>query len=436
MKIEYNIFLKKCIILLLINHFFKYINSIQILKLNFERNFSEILTKEKLMSNLYNNDIYTYITIGSNLEKIPISFKMNSFPFYIITSKTNQSKNPFYHYEKSSSFINESIKLNFTEQDFLIAYHALETISLNKEKNFQNLQKFQLMTPLQLNKENIINEAGSIGLNIFNLHSNLDNTDFILQLKKRKIIDSFPFTFKYINSKKEKGEFILGALPDEYDKYYNSSKYKFSLTKIYAEKPIWALDFDKIIYFKQLNTFSNLFFFRIEIGLIVSPNSYKKFFKDSFFNQTKCYEEIFKSEDLNEFYYFYCDSSVDISKFGYLIFYNHIFNMNFTLNEKDLFYYFEKRNYFLIVFSVKYNYDWILGSPFLKKYQMIFDKDKKIISTYEPNDSFEFSFIFVIIFLLLVIIFFLSIYISFYLIKKKRKLRVNEIEDNYEYLPQ
>jgi hypothetical protein len=110
--------------------------------------------------------------------------------------------------------------------------------------------------------------------------------------------------------------------------------------------------------------------------------------------------------------------------------------MNFTLNEKDLFYYFEKRNYFLIVFSVKYNYDWILGSPFLKKYQMIFDKDKKIISTYEPNDSFEFSFIFVIIFLLLVIIFFLSIYISFYLIKKKRKLRVNEIEDNYEYLPQ
>ena len=55
MKIEYNIFLKKCIILLLINHFFKYINSIQILKLNFERNFSEILTKEKLMSNLYNN---------------------------------------------------------------------------------------------------------------------------------------------------------------------------------------------------------------------------------------------------------------------------------------------------------------------------------------------------------------------------------------------
>ena len=40
------------------------------------------------MSNLYNNDIFTYIKLGSNLEKIPISFKMNSFPFYILTSET------------------------------------------------------------------------------------------------------------------------------------------------------------------------------------------------------------------------------------------------------------------------------------------------------------------------------------------------------------
>jgi hypothetical protein len=412
--------------------------SVKILKLNFERNLTSNLTPNNLMSNLYNNDIFTIITLGSNLEKIPISFKMNSFPFYIITSETNQSKNIFFHNEKSTSYYKEKndLNTNFTDQDFIKGKLSSETIIFNNENSFQKIEKFNFISITNINEKNIINEAGTIGLNIINSHFNLIHSDFILQLKNKQLINSFPFTFKYTNSKKEKGEFILGALPDEYDKYYNSSKYKFSLTKIYAEKPIWALDFDKIIYFKQLNTFSNLFFFRIEIGLVISPNSYKKFFKDSFFNQTKCYEEIFKSEDLNEFYYFYCDSSVDISKFGNLNFYNHIFNMNFTLNEKDLFYYFKKRNYFLIVFSVKSNYDWILGSPFLKKYQMIFDKDKKIISIYEKDDNHNISFAYIIIFILIVIIIFLVFYIVFYLFKNKRKLRANEIDENFEYLPQ
>ena len=87
--------------------------SIKILKLKFERNITSNLTPNNLMSNLYNNDIFTYIKLGSNLEKIPISFKMNSFPFYIITSETNQSKNIFFHNEKSTSYYKEKNDLKF-----------------------------------------------------------------------------------------------------------------------------------------------------------------------------------------------------------------------------------------------------------------------------------------------------------------------------------
>ena len=95
--------------------------SVKILKLNFERNLTSNLTPNNLMSNLYNNDIFTIITLCSNLEKIPISFKMNSFPFYIITSETNQSKNIFFHNEKSTSYYKEKndLNTNFTDQDFI-----------------------------------------------------------------------------------------------------------------------------------------------------------------------------------------------------------------------------------------------------------------------------------------------------------------------------
>jgi len=414
--------------------------SVKILKLNFERNLTSNLTPNNLMSNLYNNDIFTIITLGSSLEKIPISFKMNSFPFYIITTETNQSKNIFFHNEKSTSYYKEKndLNTNFTDQDFIKGKLSSETIIFNNENSFQKIEKFNFISITNINEKNIINEAGTIGLNIINSHFNLIHSDFILQLKNKQLINSFPFTFKYTDLKKEKGEFILGSLPEEYDKKYNVNKYKFSYSKFYIDKPIWGLDLENV-YFnnEKINKLVDLCFFQIEIGLIISPNYEKEFFEKNFFNKNNCYEKNFISEDFNNFNYFICDSNVNIKKFNDIIFYNKNLDMNFTLNYNDLFYKFENKYYFLIVFyQNKRNYNWIFGSPFLKKYQMIFDKDKKIISIYEKDDNHNISFAYIIIFILIVIIIFLVFYIVFYLFKNKRKLRANEIDENFEYLPQ
>ena len=391
--------------------------SVKILKLNFERNLTSNLTPNNLMSNLYNNDIFTYIKLGSNLEKIPISFKMNSFPFYIITSETNQYKNIFFHNEKSTSYYKEKddLNTNFTDQDFIKGKLSSETISFNNENSFQKIKKFNFISITNINEKSIINEAGTIGLDIINSHFNL-----------------------YTDLKKEKGEFILGNLPEEYDKNYNVDKYKFSYCKFYIDQPIWGLDLE-IVYFnnEKINKLIDLCFFQIEIGLIISPNYEKEFFEKNFFNKNNCYEKNFISEDFNHFNYFICDSNVNIKKFNDIIFYNKNLDMNFTLNYNDLFYKFENKYYFLIVFyQNKRNYNWIFGSPFLKKYQMIFDKDKKIISIYEKDDNYNISFAYIIIFILIVIIIFLVFYIVFYLFKNKRKLRANEIDENFEYLPQ
>ena len=77
-----------------------------------------------------------------------------------------------------------------------------------------------------------------------------------------------------------------------------------------------------------------------------------------------------------------------------------------------------------------------MGEKFLRKYQLIFDLDKKIIGFYTPqNDS---STPFIIIFLLIsfiLITILLLIYI-FFRLKKPRKIRANELlDDNYDYIP-
>ena len=62
----------------------KQIQNINYLKLSFERNLTS-LTTENIMQKIYNNDIYTNIKIGSHSQEIPITYKMNSFHFYIIS---------------------------------------------------------------------------------------------------------------------------------------------------------------------------------------------------------------------------------------------------------------------------------------------------------------------------------------------------------------
>ena len=97
--------------------------------------------------------------------------------------------------------------------------------------------------------------------------------------------------------------------------------------------------------------------------------------------------------------------------------------------------------YFLIVFKLLPD-KWVFGEIFFRKYQISFDKEKKIYGLYkrkynvtenENSNKISYSHLSIILGILLLF----SIFIIFYLfkiIKSKRKLRANELEDQYEYL--
>ena len=90
---------------------------------------------------------------------------------------------------------------------------------------------------------------------------------------------------------------------------------------------------------------------------------------------------------------------------------------------------------------------WFLGSPFFKKYQMVFDLDNKVIGFYTNiNESYSenkknnnknvFIYILVIIGLVIIIIGLIFLLIKCYL-SLPRKKRANELlDENYEYSEQ
>ena len=88
-----------------------------------------------------------------------------------------------------------------------------------------------------------------------------------------------------------------------------------------------------------------------------------------------------------------------------------------------------------------------MGFPFLKKYQFIFDEDKKLIGYYNSPENYDNSKIienennekyrlYILIIVLLLIVLFLLV-VTFFLVKKlmnkNRRKRANELDDEYEY---
>ena len=134
-------------------------------------------------------------------------------------------------------------------------------------------------------------------------------------------------------------------------------------------------------------------------------------------------------------HYFYCNKNTDLSGFKPFTFTINEFEYNFTLTKDDLFLDIGDKYLFLMVFG-GIN-ELVLGLPFLKKYQLIFNPNTKTIGFYidkkenNPNIfTFFRKYIIVIIILACVFICLLVIAIVFFLKKKKNKKNATELLDD------
>jgi len=405
--------------------------------LQFERHWGSLpITKENLFENLYRNQLIIKLKIGSSKQEIPLTIRLHSYTSFLISKEVNETNLIKYDNSKSTSFkfISKS-PIKFNSLPFNFAYTFQDTFYLNNTK-CEKLP-FILVTELNKfkNKFNVI-EGGILGFQRKNDNvKELDDYNFISLLYNNKLIKFFIFNFKYTDN--DKGELIIGNYLHEYDKNYNEKNFLKTKVQKLSDTFTWGLIFDVAYTGDKVIEESSKGDFNIECGFIISIQKYYYYVINVFFSdkikEGKCNKDINKIDD-REFYFYSCDENVNVSIISNLTFSLKEIEMNFTFNENDLWYKFEGKKYYLIIFQT-YGNIWHLGEPFFKKYQVVFDQDKTVFGFYNFNyvkpSNFNKNW-FIVLFLFIIIVI-LILYIVNYFLKRPRKKRINELIEDVEY---
>ena len=382
--------------------------------LNEKNNFYSYFTK---------NNISTLIEIGTPYQKIPFYIKLDEFPISILGNK-NKGK---YNEIKSNTYNKEE------ECDYYFYKGNFEGCISNDIFNIKNEKiKFSF---LLINNHSIESQMDN---NIFGLtfySRRFSGQQFIYLLKNNKIIDSYNFYFKY-NEKDENGNLIIGNFPHEIDKNYDEKLLKLINLNIKNNEFLWKFSIDEIYFDDKIINEKNFIEIKIDIKGIIGTEKYNQYFKSNFIdkNNNKC--QIDFSED-KKYKFYYCDKNVDISKIKIIKFNSKVFNSSFEFNYKDLWIEFNEKLYYQIIFknfilNNENDNNWIFGELFLKKYLLLFNQDKKVIGIYE-NKKMNFPFLIFLNIILVILVIVLGYYFKKFYKLKPRKLRVNELEENYDY---
>ena len=433
-----------------------------------------------IMKNIFLNDIYIKMEIGSPSQIINLRISANIEDFFIskenaIYEEKYSKKNGSFYFDqfKSSTFSyqNEDRGNVFISHRHLSEY-AKDTFSFyytnNKKKTIHD---FPFFLAYKVNGPN----HGVMGLK--GLSKDNKNDDIFSLLKKNKLIKNNIWYLDYNNNKNYNGSLYIGNYPHNDKNIIKKGKNAFlkinHFRKIYSTifSSSWdnqcGLTFDKI-YLKNTSITPSIgeeilddcqtcknAMLNPNIGVIIGAQKFKSIFEkiylNKYLNNKKCFQPMFDMTIKyvkRSFYYYYCDISYlqeMKNDFKPIIFEHNEFKFNFSLEFDDL--YVIKNNYiFLKIIFYSQRTDWILGGPFTEKYLFIFNSDSKEIGFYsknindiveENNEKKEkISFMNIIqktiLGLLLIVI---GIIIGKKLFGLRRKLRANELEEKFEDSP-
>ena len=381
------------------------------IRLPFKRKFPKEFKHEYMTENMFFNTLIVNVKIGTPPQEIPLVIKSLEYINYLFDSKVYKFDVIKYSQKDSKTCKILSDKPNYYVENFFgfdYAYTLEDTLQINN----LTITDFPFFVATEMSNNppyTIHNKTGGIlGLRIEpqGHYDEITSQNFIDILYKKNIIQSMSFTFRF-NKNDEDGELIID--PSFYNELYGTES--FSHTRVHhinEEEPLnWNMIFDHIYYgsekgFEFKHQFRNA---RVtfEVGVIFGIDIFRDLIRKEFFNEQiklgNCGEVIY-----NDFITFYCKDEVDTSKIKPLIFEDKEMRYKFILNQEDLWYKNGGNKYFLIIFRLGYfeEVDWTLGKPFLKKYPLVFDKDKYIIGIFNQNifhksEIFFFKFFYEII---------------------------------------
>ena len=409
---------------------------------------SKNLSLENFINYLYTNDLYTYVYVGTPPTKIYTYIHTQKSEFYMDNSVCVLPSK--YNNESSSTFCPTS--------NYIVSYDeynnmcfANETFQDNTGKIMKNINFIYASNP----KQNITGfSCLHMGLQLNPIYFNNFMETFIDQLKKLDYIESKYWTIDF--SDNENGNLLIGIPPHKYNgEKYNENNIRTCVAEIieksyYGEKIIyWGLIFDKIYFNSDNGTEISLLYkkciFDYGINYIEGSNEYLNYIEKIFFN--KYYENkiCFKEENIislnnGRFTIIWCTKEIDVKSFPKINLLSQKIEYNFELDYEDLFLIKDEKIFFKIVFREKRN-KFTFGKIFLQKYFFTYSFDNRIIGFYnkvlnknQTSYNIKQIIIIVLFFCLLIGVIIVGVYLfKKYILNKKNK-RINEIDDNYDYM--
>lgn len=427
---------------------------------------------ENFLSQININQLYTTISFGNPPKNIDFYLSMEQLVFSVLSNNCIKGSESSYDPTLSSTFQNQTL-YNISAGHIRKACLATEKCSFYNDLNLSKNSSFDTFLFLLGNNsspKNTIDSdrlCGTIGLMRYSYNTILTNNHFIYYLKQNNIIDSYNWGLFYFNNDSSfhinreiqsmfDGFFIAGISNNSYLDIFKTE----NIHNSYVSSTInWSVNFNKIYYndtnAEYICSNNTMVFFTLELNYIVSDKNYYENIKDSFFKKyllsKVCEEEtLYKTYEGNN-HLIVCNHEIknNLSSFPNIYFFSEQFSYTFKLDYNDVF--FEKNNkiYFLILYKENTKTIWNVGKIFMKKYPFIFDYEKKTISfvhlnKYNGNSNEESGknennnlwetikiYVFIFLFILAIII---GIFIGKIIWQKKRKMRANELDDNYEYI--
>ena len=380
--------------------------------------------------NLLQNDLEVTIQIGTPPQSIDMNLRSRIYTFFVASSELNLPYTLFNDKESSTLVKISKRETNFTNMDYSKGWKISESIYIDG-KEYKDVT-------LMLGTDLAYKESGALGLRLINSHENSNDLSFIYQMKKLANLDSYSFTLKYKTD--EEGELIIGAYPHAYDNKFKENNFFYSKAGNNKNGVNWVLNFDVIRYNnKSLSFGTKKGLVNIEFGLIQAPNRYKNYFKTNFYGD-RCEEKFNAQRNVT---IVHCNSGFDITSFKDITFELKDIETEFVLTYKDLFIKHNNEYIFGIVFDEDVEAKdptWILGKPFMKKYELVYDLDRKIIGLYkegkinnEGKNGVNIVFVILLVILIIVVIGLLYFIINYIKKPKKRAYELND--DNFDYEP-
>jgi len=432
------------VLLLLIKNTFFYI----VLPLNkiTNNNIDSIKDPKDAIQELYTSELYTTIEIGLERTKIK-TFLSHDRTELIISGKN--VKNHKYNESSSSTYICvNNITKEFYFGPFSEVLLSKEDFFIKNETgNFQHIEELKFILGAKASSSDPV--EGVMGLQLPYLNSESEY-NLVNSLKNKKIINSYNWFLNFDNIEKKEGKIYIGTLPHVLDNKYEEKNLKAASSAKNGVSMNWGMEFPEVKYGenKKLKK-SYQAYIHFDFGLFQGPNELMEILDEEFFDfyikEKICFKDVF---GIQKDIFYYCKNvkEFNITKFKSIYIKNVELEYIFEFNYKDLFYYANDTIYFLMIFREVDLNNFLIGEPFLKKYNLVFNQETKKIGYYtyikkeeeeeeekEKKDSNNKYFSLTNILLILILIILLAILIMIYFKKTKRKIRTNELED-YDYI--